>query len=230
MSWKMRWVSLTEAKYRILGTFLVFLLLVPSLATGARNPHAFMDESSKCLHCHESKPVMAGGRFVKDVVSLCRDCHSVVHRMSHPVDVRPQGDVPEDLPLDHEGTITCATCHDPHAASSSAKPYLSRGIVERLRGMFSSTGYSTYFLRMPNTEGQLCLSCHGKEEVDEGYLEITTDFERDYTSSRSCEKVVSDDMAMAFVLKGASKSRMTSRVLCSLVIRFCDPSIAVSRV
>ena len=163
MSWKMRCVSLTEAKYSILGTLLLLLLLVPSLAAGASNPHAFMDDPSKCLHCHESKPIKRGGRFVKDIVSLCRDCHSVVHRMSHPVDVRPQNDAPDDLPLDHEGTVTCATCHDPHSAPFSSKPYLSRGIVERLKGMFSSTGYSTYFLRKPNTEGQLCLTCHDKE-------------------------------------------------------------------
>ncbi len=187
MSWKMRWGSLTGAE-RVIGTFLVLLLFVAAPATGARNPHAFMDEPSKCLHCHESKPIIRGGHFVKDIVSLCQDCHSVIHRMSHPVDIRPQESISEDLPLDHEGTITCATCHDPHSASSSSKPYLRRGLVERLKGMFSSAGYSTYFLRKPNTEGELCLSCHGREEVDEGYIEISTALERDYTGSRTCER------------------------------------------
>ncbi|MDF1535766.1 MAG: multiheme c-type cytochrome [bacterium] len=188
----MRWVFSAGAERSVIGTLLVLLILAPVSAAGARNPHAFMDEPSRCLHCHESRPIKQGGRFVKDIVSLCRDCHSVVHRMSHPVDIRPQGKISDDLSLDNEGTMTCATCHDPHSASFSSKPYLRRGIVERLKGMFSSAGYSTYYLRKPNTEGELCLSCHEREEVDEGYLEITTTLERDYTGSRACERCHED--------------------------------------
>jgi len=171
---------------------ILLIILAPDITEGAQNPHAFMDDPSRCLHCHATKPVGPGGGFIKDIVSLCRDCHSIAHRMSHPVDIGPQEGVHPELPLDREGTITCSTCHDPHSEPSSATPYLSRGIVERLKGMFSSAGYPTYFLRMSNTEGQLCLSCHKGEEVDQDHLDVTTEFERDYTGSMSCEKCHED--------------------------------------
>jgi hypothetical protein len=170
------------------GSLTLWVILVPAITEGARNPHAFMDDPSRCLHCHDTSPVKPGGLFIKDIVSLCRDCHSMAHRMSHPVDIRPQKGTRAELPLDQEGTITCSTCHDPHSDPSSAAPYVGRGIVERLKGMFSSAGYPTYFLRMPNTEGQLCLLCHQNEEVDEGYLDVPTSFERDYTGSKVCAR------------------------------------------
>jgi len=64
--------------------------------------------------------------------------------------------------------------------------------MERLKGMFSSAGYNTYFLRMSNTEGQLCFSCHIREEVDRGHLEVPTEFERNYTGSKPCKRCHED--------------------------------------
>jgi len=174
------------------GGLILLIILVPAITQGAQNPHAFMEDPSRCLHCHDSKPVQPGGLFIKDIVSLCKDCHLMAHRMSHPVDIRPQEGVHPELPLDHEGTITCSTCHDPHSEPSSATPYAKRGVVERLKGMFSSAGYPTYFLRISNTEGQLCLSCHKSEEVDRGHLDVPTAFERDYTGSKACERCHKD--------------------------------------
>ena len=174
------------------GGLILLIILVPAITQGAQNPHVFMEDPSRCLHCHDSKPVQPGGLFIKDIVSLCKDCHLMAHRMSHPVDIRPQEGVHPELPLDHEGTITCSTCHDPHSEPSSATPYAKRGVVERLKGMFSSAGYPTYFLRISNTEGQLCLSCHKSEEVDRGHLDVPTAFERDYTGSKACERCHKD--------------------------------------
>ena len=166
----------------------LLVLLMPAITEGAQNPHGFMEDPSRCLHCHDTRPVQPGGHFIKDIVSLCRDCHSMAHRMSHPVDVKPQQAANPELPLDHEGTITCATCHDPHLDPSSSAPYVNRGVVERLKGLFSSAGYPTYFLRMRNTEGQLCLSCHEGDVIDKGHLDLPTTFERDYTGSKACER------------------------------------------
>ena len=168
---------------------LIFLfILIPSAAAGNQNPHAFMADPARCLHCHDAKPIRPGGAFTRDIVSLCQECHSMDHRMSHPVDIRPQERVIPELPLDAEGTITCTTCHDPHSNPSTATPYVNRGILERLSRKFSSQSYSTYFLRMPNYEGQLCLSCHERAEVDMGYLDVPIKFERDYTGSKACER------------------------------------------
>ncbi len=180
------WRSLKKAE-RLLAPGLVLLLVcLPAPVQGARNPHVFMEDPARCLQCHGEEPPDPGGSFKKDIVTLCRECHSVVHQMSHPVDIRPGGDVQALLPLDQEGTITCATCHDPHSEPFSAEPYVSRSLVERLKGLFSSDGFLTYFLRMPNTQGQLCLSCHSGGEVDRGYLDVPTVFERDFTGSRVC--------------------------------------------
>ena len=174
------------------GGLAILIILAPAAVEGAQNPHSFIDDPARCVQCHASQPVRPGGLFVKDVVSLCRDCHLMAHRMSHPVDIRPQDGERSGLPLDHEGTITCATCHDPHSEPSSAVPYVDRGMVERVKRMFSSAGYPTYFLRMANAEGQLCLSCHNDEEVDRGHLDTPTVFKRDYTGSKACQRCHED--------------------------------------
>ncbi len=170
----------------------LLIILVPATISGNQNPHAFMDDPLRCLECHEAEPVVPGGLFIKDIVSLCRDCHLMAHRMSHPVDIRPQEDIHPELHLDHEGTITCSTCHDPHSKPSSGVPYVNRGLVQSLKGMFSSTDFPTYFLRMSNNAGQLCLACHESEEVGRGFLDVPVEFKRDYTGSKACERCHED--------------------------------------
>lgn len=170
------------------GCLALLIILAPIMVSAARNPHAFMDDTGRCVHCHKGKPVRADTLFTRDIVTLCRECHSMADRMSHPVDIRPSDKAYSGLPLDREGTITCSTCHDPHSEPFSTTPYVNRGIVERLRNIFSSAGFRTYFLRGANTEGQLCLSCHDKEEIDSGYLETPITFERDYTGSKACKR------------------------------------------
>jgi hypothetical protein len=170
---------------RVLVTLLV-LVVIPQAGHAFSNPHAFMDDKGRCEECHISTPVKPGGLFIKDVVSICRECHFDTHGMSHPVDIRPEtgGSIP--LALDHEGTMTCATCHDPHMDPYSATPYVRKGIIDKLKGMFSQSGYRTYYLRRPNTEGQLCLLCHESGELDRGYLDVPTRLDRDYAGSDAC--------------------------------------------
>lgn len=72
-----------------------------------------------------------------DLVGLCTQCHKVRIEMEHRVSI-PTKLNKENLPLDHEGKITCATtCHEMHTKN----PALKKGL-----------------LRHPGDT--LCMSCH----------------------------------------------------------------------
>jgi len=171
---------------------LLLLALMPFRAVAEPNPHAFMEDPGRCLDCHDSRPAASGGAITGDIVTLCRQCHPLPRSMSHPVGIRPDADTPADLPLDSEGTITCSTCHDPHAALSPTASYGDPSLLKRLRGFFTSKGPSRSLLRVTNDRGQLCLSCHERSEIDTGYLDVPVRLERDYTGSKSCERCHED--------------------------------------
>ncbi len=164
---------------------LVFLLVGDGLASdSAHNPHAFMSDQEKCRTCHAGEPVTASTPLVKDVVSLCWDCHFERMQEVHPVDIRPEkaGSIP--LPLDEDKTITCITCHYPHSSPYGEVPYTRQNPLGRLTGIFK--GYRTYFLRIPNDRGQICLKCHTREDLTAINAVIHVDGARDFRGSASC--------------------------------------------
>lgn len=109
------------------------------------NPH----KDEKCQVCHTAKSELLTKEFVAeaevaqrrqmrtDLVDLCVQCHRASAETEHTVGMVTKLNK-ENLPLDHEGKITCATtCHDVHTKD----PALMKN-----------------FIRHPvNT---LCLSCH----------------------------------------------------------------------
>jgi hypothetical protein len=148
------------------------------------NPHDFMSEPDKCASCHARVPVTAGTPFVKDVVSLCWECHFTRVQDVHPVDIRSEKAGSISLPLDEERTITCITCHDPHSSPYDEVPYTRQNPLERLKGMFK--GYRTYFLRIPNDTGQICFNCHSREDLTDSETVIHTKAATDFRGSASC--------------------------------------------
>ncbi len=104
--------------------------------------------------------------FVRDIVSLCQDCH-FERTMTHPVDVRPSVLSGLLLPLEGGRTVTCTTCHDPHASARATIPYVRQGVMEKLSRLFSTGGgsYPSFFLRRPNTRGELCAQCHDLSDI-----------------------------------------------------------------
>lgn len=82
--------------------------------------------SALCYSCHDGTITELGATFFEQDGS------------SHPVDVVPSSRVtiPEGFPLDGQGRITCASCHNPHR-----------------------TAYVNY-LRLPADDGDLCVACH----------------------------------------------------------------------
>ncbi len=166
----------------LLGTF---LFVLPLAADDLLDPHAFMSGEKSCLTCHSEVPVTPDTLLVKDVVSLCMECHFARGADIHPVDLRVKKSESLILPLDEEQMITCITCHDPHKDAYSDAPYTSQGALDYLRSRFFWTTYRTYYLRIPNDEGQICLQCHTLEGLT---AERPTAHEKitDYRGSRSC--------------------------------------------
>lgn len=104
------------------------------------NPHQDVQSDRGCELCHSTKPDRSKPIEVKklmfkgDVVMLCLRCHEY---QEHPANFNHNGvpdearmkrvniQIPEDFPLDAEGGLNCATCHNPHAGD----PKASRGLV-----------------------------------------------------------------------------------------------------
>jgi hypothetical protein len=158
-----------RSRLRVAAALLLGLTAgVPGAAATTReNPHAFMGDPARCLDCHASTPER--GRddhlsvtFKDSIVNLCCSCHQEErHREEHPVEIRPEGAVPDDLHLDEAYTVTCATCHDPHGPHEADRPHLPQTLGERLLGAVRrGERFPTRFLRRANPQGELCAACH----------------------------------------------------------------------
>ena len=166
---------------------LLSILLAVSFAQAQTySPHKFMEDEGRCGECHREGDTEPGDNFVKDIVSLCKDCHYRDEQDSHPVDIHADPREVMPLSLDYEGSITCATCHDPHSSPYAQEPYINEGLLMRIRGMISKEGYKTFFLREPNNRGQICNYCHGTEEMLEYDTVPHTVPDRDYRGSEKC--------------------------------------------
>ena len=89
----------------------------------------------------EGNPVAAPHQLVPDVEERCTACHD--EGPSHRTGLPPRKPVPDALPLSDSGLITCATCHFMHGE----------------RDPFGD------FVRLDNSRGGLCLTCHQLEEL-----------------------------------------------------------------
>lgn len=107
-------------------------------------PHDFRSHGMTCRTCHKEVGIKASGALQKPVGDICAECHKMGGR-SHPVDIKPSFAMPAGLPLDEQGYMTCATCHDPH------RPYLN-----------AVTGARSMYLRRDGPRKFLCLTCHAK--------------------------------------------------------------------
>ncbi|MGA1795876.1 MAG: cytochrome c3 family protein [bacterium] len=138
------------------------LILIGDIPEGG---HAFMYDADRCQDCHIGEPIFGitdyrDLRFREDVVSLCRACHSEESLgSSHPVDIAPSEavEIPEDLHLDANNTITCATCHQPHGEA-----YMRLRDDDTVSQMTESRGsiYPSFYLRRSNIQNALCFACH----------------------------------------------------------------------
>ena len=102
-----------------------------------------------CAACHtaEHATIAADPQAARttllapDVENRCYACHD--EGPSHHTGIRPKKPVPESLPLSSSGLITCNTCHFVHGDQN---PFGD-------------------FLRINNSRGGLCLTCHELSEL-----------------------------------------------------------------
>ncbi|HEY6000442.1 MAG TPA: multiheme c-type cytochrome [bacterium] len=187
-----------SARAAAIASVLATLLAAPG-AGGAgvapADPHVFMRDPARCTDCHETAPQR--GRddhlsvtFKDTIVNLCSTCHQDEHhREEHPVEIRPEGAVPDDLHLDSTYTVTCATCHDPHGPAEADRPYLPQTLLERVATLARpGRRYPTRFLRRSNAYGELCLACHpaGPVTADGESLRSGAPVFADYVGSAKC--------------------------------------------
>lgn len=129
----------------LIGLFLLFMAMI--VYSMLKQPHRF--GQSECPTCHVMGPSgkISGRNMTAAVAMLCRDCHEKIFSEGymHPYNIRPQTTViPKDMPLDQDGNLTCATCHDVH--SSYFTPY----------------GTPSHFLRRYDFGADFCKACHPK--------------------------------------------------------------------
>lgn len=98
--------------------FAVMLLSAAALVYCRGNgPHQF--KKHQCGICHDTDKGVGIASLKENLTASCKTCHTDLEKQGymHPVDIRPKKvKVPPDFPLSAAGTLTCATCHDPHEA------------------------------------------------------------------------------------------------------------------
>ena len=88
------------------------VVLGPLLASADLPGNPGHNFEGKCDECHLS---LSGPKkiFVREIDRLCEGCHGSLG-LSHPSGIRPTTALPAGFPLDWNGKMTCATCHDVH--------------------------------------------------------------------------------------------------------------------
>ncbi|MBI5095233.1 MAG: cytochrome c3 family protein [Candidatus Hydrogenedentes bacterium] len=100
-----------------LGISAILAISSVVMSKSGTSPH---DGAGTCSDCHLDDPekgLVEGERvkLVKDVDTICRQCHKVDTGLTHPTNVLAAKKPPSEFPLDWAGKITCATCHYMHS-------------------------------------------------------------------------------------------------------------------
>ena len=131
---------------RPIGLALAVSALVLALApASAKSPHGedIHRSEAACGRCHtsdrdalQSDRGAARGMIASDLETRCTECHN--EGPSHRTGMAPKKAVQDPLLLSDDGLITCSTCHYMH---NEPNPFSD-------------------FLRIDNSRGGLCLTCH----------------------------------------------------------------------
>ena len=91
-----------------------------------------------CTICHVVHRSVMKELLKRPLPELCTECHpDRTGGGEHRIGMKPALTVPDNLPLDKQGEITCITCHAPHGEG---------GFPKMLR----------------KNPAELCISCHKK--------------------------------------------------------------------
>jgi hypothetical protein len=87
----------------------------------------------------------------------CLRCHNGMEQ-HHPVGAGVTEKEKVPLPLVKGDHVACISCHDPLSARTDHRSWKSQSLFSRWFGR--QTIYPTYYLRMNNSDGDLCKTCH----------------------------------------------------------------------
>jgi len=144
-----------KLRKKVIGTTLVALplaLIYYGIVSSDLPPHNFSD--SECFRCHVTIPQpgdLRPYRFISPINTLCTECHTQLSAISHFTNVQTSETYEVHFPVTDPGSLTCATCHDPH-----------------LPAINPATGNKTYFLRGGVTGKMECQLCHSSNLSPQG--------------------------------------------------------------
>ncbi len=154
------------------------------------NPHF---SKSHCTACHINTPndndnketISKNFKYKGNFIALCNSCHGASANI-HPVDVTPPPTmkVPDDLPLNSEGKVTCITCHDAGFSNRNIK-YLIRG--------------GDKFTEI----NELCFRCHNREDFKKRNPHVKMKEERKCMFCHIVPPVEGEDTAETVKIKGS---------------------------
>lgn len=139
---------MTYRSYVISGSAFLLAFAVVSLPCAVHGYHDWRSDSTRCLSCHTSLPLLENQplSFHGGISAICNPCHIKNHEsgeteFSHPVEVKASFPLPQDMPLDKDGNMTCISCHFYHLGKESIQaPHI-------------------HLLRRPLNE-KFCFYCH----------------------------------------------------------------------
>jgi predicted CXXCH cytochrome family protein len=152
-----------------------------------KNPHVNQKERGLCVFCHQTEPTRMDNqktvRFRYGILKTCNFCHNVAEK-NHPLNVDKDIVPPKSLPRDIDGSVTCATCHNPHGTADTLH-FLRREYIVTMEAARNfnphkndcqachnrapSKGQSLdaiyQGLKYKGVIGLLCNSCHGTHNI-----------------------------------------------------------------
>ncbi|HYB89895.1 MAG TPA: cytochrome c3 family protein [Candidatus Binataceae bacterium] len=117
------------------------------------------DEPSNCTICHD------GTMAQKNIAQ------QLLLPSSHPILSKQWNHKPKEDPLSMARHVTCADCHNPHAAGSASKSESSMRAASKITFItsgplfgVSGVGMSGTYVQQASHEYEICLKCHGIAE------------------------------------------------------------------
>jgi len=116
------------------------------------------DQRRDCLACHPSEKDQAKlTEPTRSCDANCVRCHKDVEK-HHPVGPEVEERDKVSLPLLGDKKVGCISCHDLKTARTDTRSWKSQSLFARM--FQSQRTYKTYYLRINNSDGKLCKSCH----------------------------------------------------------------------
>ncbi|GBE40896.1 doubled CXXCH motif [bacterium BMS3Bbin09] len=168
------------------------------------DPHTQINENGKiivekCLYCHQEKPdekvaafdkYRSEVKFNRNIEMICVGCHSgTQYQNAHPLNAnhlrkpsdemlsmmkRTEKQFDIILPLNLDGKIMCATCHNPHqkgvipeerGAAGGASEKNRIRLPGQVESAITKEGKEEYMTRMSGVKDRICLACHKDKEI-----------------------------------------------------------------